>query len=73
MLLIRTVGISSNPRWYVAELRGVVYITWVSGKDKRHALQFPEQKIKKWIELIEGMTGFVLESISYSSAMIEPE
>ena len=51
------------PAWYIAELRGVCYITWVSEKDKAHATIFPVEKIGEWIDVVDDLTGFNNEAV----------
>lgn len=50
--------------WYVCEIRGVVFVTWVSEKDKAHAAQFPEDKITEWVDLLESSTGKKLQTVA---------
>ena len=42
---------------YVHELRGVVFITWVSSADKKKALAFPHDTALEWCKIVEKMTG----------------
>lgn len=49
--------IRSKEGWYVAELRGVCYVTWVSLEDRAHAAIFPDEGADKWVALLSDMTG----------------
>ena len=51
----------TKPTWYIHELRGVCYVSWVSLMDKGHASYFPKDDIEKWIEVLSKMTGLDLE------------
>jgi hypothetical protein len=51
------------PKWYVHEIRGACYISWVSSADKANALVFSENSVKKWAETLSEMTGFDLEIV----------
>lgn len=42
---------------FVHELRGVVFVTWVSIEHIKYALKFPKDKASDWASLIEEMTG----------------
>ena len=54
---------TKDGKWYVHELRGVMYISWVSQKDKAHALIFPKNKILEWQKFVEGISGLELSYI----------
>ena len=49
--------------WYICELRGVVFVTWVSVADKAHAAVLPKDKIDDWIRVMSAMTGKNLEAV----------
>jgi hypothetical protein len=51
--------IKTSDGWYVHELRGVVYVTWVCGANREHALVFhcDQPAIENWCVLIHDMTG----------------
>jgi len=49
--------------FYVHELRGVVYVSWVFEKDREHAAIFPTKDIEKWRDTIADMTGFELDIV----------
>jgi len=53
----------TTPTWYIHELRGVCYVSWVSQQDKSQALIFSEDGIEKWADILSEMTGFKLEII----------
>jgi hypothetical protein len=48
---------STDGLMYVHELRGAVFVTWVSERHKEKALQFPADKADDWVQLISKMTG----------------
>lgn len=43
--------------WYVHEIRGACYVSWVSEKDKDEALKFPLEGSGLWMELLSTWTG----------------
>jgi len=49
--------------YFVAEIHGVNYVTWVSERHKSHAAVFPEYLLSWWIEIINKMTGEVVEAV----------
>ena len=49
--------------WYISELRGAVFVTWVNSRDKANAFNFPADKIDEWLKLMEDMTGEELEAV----------
>ncbi len=49
--------------YYISEIRGVVYVTWVSEQDKAHAAVFPNELISEWRFIMERTTGKYLEAI----------
>ncbi|GAG90803.1 unnamed protein product [marine sediment metagenome] len=51
------------PAWYIHEIRGVCYVSWVSSIDKGQAAVFPEEYAIKWAEILSETTGFDLEII----------
>ena len=57
--------IRTKDGWYIKELRGVNYVTWVSAKDKAHAATFgdTETEVAKCLELLTGQTGLELETV----------
>lgn len=50
--------------WYIHEIRGAVFVTWISKQDKSHALIFPFKDIRNWKCLMEDSTGKKLEIVS---------
>jgi len=54
---------TKDSKWYICELRGVCFVTWVSDKDKGNAASFPEYDVQKWISILSEMTGFALEAV----------
>lgn len=42
---------------YVHELRGVVFVSWVSKAHRKKACQFPADKADQWVRIISEMTG----------------
>jgi len=55
--------IRTKDGWYIHELRGVSYVSWVIEADKENALLFPLDKIDEWIELMRRWTGKELEAV----------
>ena len=49
--------------WYVHEVRGAVYLSWVSEKDREKAAQFPAKDIGNWIVILESMSGMRLQAV----------
>ena len=47
--------------WYVKDINGVCYVTWVSTKDKAHAAIFPIERANEWARLLENFTDMELE------------
>jgi len=54
---------TKDGNWYIFELRGVCFVSWVNKKDKDKALVFPEKEVQKWISIITERTDFELECI----------
>lgn len=50
-------------KWYVHELRGVVYVSWISYRNRSHALTFPEDKILEWQKIVEDISGMGLNYV----------
>lgn len=49
--------------YYVCEIRGVCFVTWVSYKDKGHAAVFPVDNVHEWVEIINYFTGYQLTAV----------
>jgi len=60
---------TKDGNWYVCELRGVVFISWVSRSDRDHAAKFPKDGIDKWVDLLSDMAGQPLEAVFDQAAM----
>lgn len=54
--LIRT---STRPHFYIAELRGVVWISWTT--DIEFAAKFPANKLYKWLSFVNSNHDFECE------------
>ena len=54
---------TKNGEWYVHGLGGVVYVSWVSQKNRDHALIFPKDKILEWQKIVEDISGFELDYV----------
>jgi hypothetical protein len=52
-----------DAKWYIHELRGACYVSWVSAKDKANSAIFPKGEISKWKELLSEMTGLDIEAV----------
>lgn len=60
MIAIRT---KSAPHWYVHQLRGVVFLTWVSEQDRTRAIDFSHYGTKEqWVPVLSDIAGFELEA-----------
>lgn len=55
--------IRTKQGWYVCELRGVCFVTWVNTQDKANAAVFPKDKIDEWVKVISDMTSESLEAV----------
>jgi hypothetical protein len=53
----------NNQGYFVAEIHGAVYVTWVTEKDKAHAAEFPIHTLTWWIEMIAKVTGETVEAV----------
>ncbi len=49
--------LKTNSGFYVCEIRGAVFVTWVSETDKSHAQPFENDDAKKWQEFTYKTTG----------------
>lgn len=49
--------IKNKDEWYVYEIRGVCFVTWVSELDKANAANFPKEKISGWLSLVADIAG----------------
>jgi hypothetical protein len=49
--------IKTEDGWFICELRGVCFLTYVCEKDKANSEVFPPDQIGKWIELMDKMSG----------------
>lgn len=56
---IRTV----DTNWYIFEVRGVCFVSWVSSKDKANAAVFPKNNISRWVSVLEEISGHALEAV----------
>ncbi len=63
-IVIRT---KSKPYFYIHELRGVVYLSWVLEKDVAFAFLFPFKKINNWIDVMQDQAGCEVEAVYYPS------
>jgi hypothetical protein len=54
---------TKDKKWYICELCGVNYVTWVTKQDILFALIFPADKIDDWVMIMESMTGKKLEKV----------
>jgi len=48
---------------YVHQLRGVVFVTWVSRQEVSRAQEFEADKAKEWVELLARMTGVECQAV----------
>lgn len=49
--------IKNNLGFYIHEIRGACFITWVNEIDRAHAFIFPVDKIDEWLETMQQMSG----------------
>ena len=49
--------IKTKDGWYLHEVRGVCFVSWVSEKDKANATVFPKDKIDGWLILMSDLSG----------------
>lgn len=54
---------TKDGNFYVHEIRGAIYISWVSKADKANSAFFPKDKIDQWLKLIADSTELELEAI----------
>ena len=56
----------SEPKFYVCEMRGVCFLTFVPEQDKAQSANFPTRKntVEEWKKLMESMCGFELEAVA---------
>lgn len=67
-IYIRTV---TYPHLYVASIHGVLYLTWVTEKDKEHALVFPPfDEIERWYEVLSNLTKIPLEAVYANGELV---
>jgi Lar family restriction alleviation protein len=59
---------TKDGEWYVCELRGAVFVTWVTRSNRDKALPFPRKDSKRWIDLVSGMSGMDVEAVPHSNA-----
>ena len=53
----------AEPHWYIHEIRGACYVSWVSQKDRDQALTFPQVSVETWVRVLSEMSHFELEFI----------
>jgi len=58
-----------NP-FYVYELRGVCFLTWVNEVDISQAMIFPKEEIKKWVDVLSSFAKSDLIAVYYPSGEI---
>lgn len=46
--------------WYVHEVRGANYLSWVTAADRPYAAAFPAESVDKWVPLLEETAGIEL-------------
>ena len=49
--------------FYVHNIHGAVYASWVSKKDKANSAYFPRNKIDQWLELLAVTADLELEAV----------
>ncbi len=59
MVLLR-----NNNGFYVCELRGAVFVTWVTELEQEHALEIPDSKAM-------GLKEYVLQSTGIDTEIVE--
>lgn len=53
----------TKPAFYVHEIRGVVFISWVLEKDRVEAMVFPSTNVDRWRDILSEMAEVDLEVI----------
>lgn len=56
--------IRTKDGWYIHEVRGVCFFTWVSEAEREHAARFPLAAIDAWVDLMSKATGMQLEAVT---------
>jgi hypothetical protein len=56
-------SLRTNNGFYVCELRGAVFVTWVHGTESEHALKIPDSKAEALQEYVFQATGIDTEII----------
>ena len=46
--------------WYIFQLHGAVFVSWVSAQDKDNACRFSADKVDGWEPILEEMGGVEL-------------
>ena len=44
---------TSDHQWFIHEIRGAVFVSWVQASDKAHACVFPEGRAHQWLETMK--------------------
>lgn len=57
-----------TPRLYVHEVHGVVFLSWVAEKDRRHAQDFDSATVDGWLDTLQSLAGCPLEAVPAHSA-----
>lgn len=55
--------IRTKDGWYVHEIRGACFISWVSSADKTSAGVFPTNRIVEFLTFLSDWTGKELEAV----------
>lgn len=50
-------------KWYVHELRGVVYVSFVAEKDRRHAMKFEDRTALEWASFLDAPQPLVVRDV----------
>ncbi len=57
-------ALRTNNGWYVHELRGACFVTWVSREDREHALQIPDNKAN-------GLQNYVWDATRVDTEIVD--
>lgn len=47
---------TADGQWFIHEIRGVVFVSWVQHSDKANAAVFPEDQAPLWLEIMKQAT-----------------
>lgn len=48
---------TADGQWFIHEIRGACYVSWVQRSDKANAVTFPENRAAQWLETMKQAAG----------------